>query len=135
MKLLIPALIIFIWSFALVMVVGMDNFPPTALWNAGLNPENWSELPFVIWVSGFLAIGAVASTVIIGNLFGVAELATMALIVGVFFSYIPTLVIAFQQVSAMFPNEQLANWIAVLFISPVIIAIIMTLIEWWGNRN
>jgi len=133
-KLLIPAIIMVVWSMAASMIVGMDNFVPIALYNVFTNPASWAELDMVMWVSGLLTIGATA-TVIIGSFFGVGELAVMSVIAGVFFSFIPVMYVVFQYVQALPIPAELANLIALLFVSPIIIATIVTIIEWWSNRD
>jgi len=135
-KLIIATTIIVIWTFALVFLIGMDNYAPTALFMAFQDPQEWGQLSMTVWLSGILGVGAVATTVIVGSFFGVGELATMSILAGVFFSYIPPMYTVFQQIRAMqgIPAE-LSFWLAMLFVSPLIIATIMSIIEWWSNRQ
>jgi hypothetical protein len=113
----------------------MENFPPTALFDAFLNPEQWGELSLITWVTGLFGVAAVA-TIIVGSFFGLGELATTAGIAAVVITYIVPMYSVYQHIHAISQLPAgVADWVAMIAVSPVILALVFLIIEWWTNRT
>lgn len=132
-KLLGPMIFIFVWTFVFINILGQTN-SVTSLYTLATNPQDWSSLDLIAWFE-LTATLAGLTTIVIGTFVTRSDTAIFAGVAMVFFSFLRPLGNVFTYLdsqTAIFGEA--APWIATLVVGPVMIACIIIIIEFWGNR-
>ena len=126
----LPKLLMVVFAIQLTLVfTGVAAIPGSSLYNFLVNPGEWSSAPFLSTIIDlFLTIGGLL--IIVGTFVTKTDLLIFAGIAGVFLSFGMTLANLFIIVQAQSSIE-----VAMIFVSPIILLYVMTILAWWRGRS
>lgn len=136
-KLYNALIIVFAVNFALILFTS-QSIPTSDLWKFLLSPFDWSNLSLYAFLSDTLLVAGVGA-IILGSIWVKQDWIMYAGIAGVFLSFGATLFGAwtfFQShmssiVGCALPTAcQQADYLATMFISPIILFYIVAIFEW-----
>jgi hypothetical protein len=132
-KLLNALILIFVINAALILFTDVA-VPGSSLWTLLQNPQNWSNLDLIDFITdSFVVIGTTA--IVVGSLLGKADFAIFATIATVFFSFGATLYNFWQYINSQGIWAGAEGWIAVIFVSPLLLAYIYVILSFWRGTD
>ncbi len=133
-KMLNALLFVMIVQVGLIMLTGASA-PGGALWALISNPTDWGSLSLVSFLTDTLLVAGV-SVIVIGSFFIKSDFLVFAGISSVFLSFGTSLYNLWQYVDSHAALGGGSNgWVAMIFISPIIIMYLIVLLEFWRGTG
>ena len=122
-------------SFAVFMALWMftGQVPGGAIIQLAINPYNWSNLSLIDWITGTLT--ATGAAMVVGGLITNNDLGVFGGVSTILLSFGASFYQIWNNISAKPEFMGDKPWIAILFISPIILMYFMVLLDFWRGKD
>jgi hypothetical protein len=132
-KLLNLMLLVFAVQIALVLfVVGPTGIPGGSLWTFLFNPTSWSDSDLLSTIFDTIAVAGVG-LIVVGTFVYRSDFVTFAGITSIFLSFGSSLYNLWVYIQSNTGTS--GNWIAAIFISPIILMYVYVILEFWRGKD